>query len=68
MDIGKYNFFKGRQSIRTREALIYFQPPRFTETDRDALTDLYEGMIIFNTTASKLNVYTGSAWEVITST
>jgi hypothetical protein len=25
------------------------------------------GLIIFNTTTSKLNVYTGSAWQVITS-
>lgn len=37
-----------------------------TETERDALTGV-AGMIIFNETTSKLNFYTGSAWEVIVS-
>ena len=47
-----------------------FQPPRMTTTQRDAVTwgatsDL--GMIIFNITLVKLQVWNGSAWETVTS-
>jgi len=27
----------------------------------------YEGMIVYNATDNKINVYTGSAWEEVTS-
>jgi hypothetical protein len=37
-----------------------------TSTQRDALT-ASAGMIIFNSTTSKINVYSGSAWEEVTS-
>lgn len=39
--------------------------PRMTTTQRDALTPL-AGMLIYNTSTAKLNVYT-TAWEVIVS-
>jgi len=38
-----------------------------TTTTRDALTGVIAGSIILNTTTSKLNFYTGSAWEAVTS-
>lgn len=38
-----------------------------TTGQRDAMVSVAPGLIIFNTTTSKLNVYTGVAWEVITS-
>ena len=40
----------------------------FTEAERDALAgdDLFPRLIL-NTTTSKLNFYTGSAWEAVTS-
>jgi len=38
-----------------------------TTSTRDALTGVIAGSIILNTTTSKLNFYTGSAWEAITS-
>lgn len=38
-----------------------------TTGQRDAMVSPATGLIIFNTTTSKLNVYTGSAWQVITS-
>lgn len=41
--------------------------PRMTTTQRDAISSPAEGLIIYNLTAHKLNVYTGSAWETITS-
>lgn len=42
---------------------------KLTTTQRNALTgdDLYAGLVIFNTTTSKLNFYTGAAWEAVTS-
>ncbi len=40
--------------------------PQYTTTERNALTDVPLGKIIYNTSTNKLNVYTGS-WEAITS-
>lgn len=42
------------------------KPAQYTTTERNALT-AEEGAIIYNTTTNKLNVYTGSAWEEVTS-
>jgi len=44
-----------------------FLPPRMTSTQRDAIVSPPEGLVIYNTTTHKLNVYTGSAWEAVTS-
>lgn len=44
-----------------------FLPPRMTTTQRDAITSPPAGLMIFNTTLSKLNVYSGTAWETVTS-
>jgi hypothetical protein len=43
--------------------------PKLTTTARDALTgaDLYEGLIVYNTTTHKLNVRVAAAWEAVTS-
>lgn len=41
--------------------------PKYTTTQRDALVGMTSGMTIFNTTTSKLNFYTGAAWEAVTS-
>lgn len=41
--------------------------PALTEAQRNGLTPS-AGWIIFNTDDSKLQVYTGSGWETITST
>jgi hypothetical protein len=43
-----------------------FLPPRMTETQRDAISTPPAGLIIYNTTDSKLNLYT-SSWEEISS-
>jgi len=43
-----------------------FLPPRMTTTQRNAITSPAAGLIIYNTTTAKLNVYT-TAWEAITS-
>jgi hypothetical protein len=46
-----------------------FLPPVMTTTQRDAVTWVAgdAGMIIFNTTLVKLQVWNGSAWETVTS-
>jgi len=44
-------------------------PRSLTTAERDALpaNELEAGLMIFNTTTSKLNLYTGLAWEAVTS-
>ena len=44
-----------------------FLPPRMTTTQRDAISTPATGLIAYNTTTNKINVYTGSAWEAVTS-
>jgi len=43
-----------------------FLPPRMTTVQRDAITSPTAGLMIYNTTTNKLNVYT-TAWEAVTS-
>lgn len=42
-------------------------PRKLTTAQRDAMDTCYEGTVVYNLTTHKLNVYTGSAWEVVTS-
>ena len=44
-----------------------FLPPRMTTTQRDAIGSPATGLVVYNTTTDKLNVYTGAAWEAVTS-
>ena len=48
--------------------------PRVTTTQRDALRDgtnnsstLRSGSLIYNTSLNKMQIYTGSGWETVTS-
>jgi hypothetical protein len=41
--------------------------PNMTTTQKDAIASPAAGLMVFDTTLSKLSVYTGSAWETITS-
>ncbi len=54
---------KGTHSTST----LPFQFPSYTDTERSALSPS-AGWTIFNSDDSKLQFYTGSAWETITST
>ena len=45
---------------------VPFKYAAYTTTERDALS-VDAGTMIFNSTTAKLNFYTGSAWEAITS-
>lgn len=44
-------------------------PRSMTTTERDALpsNELEAGLMIFNTTTAKLNLYDGSSWVAVTS-
>ena len=44
-----------------------FLPPRMTTVQRDAITSVPAGLMVYNTTTNKLNFYNGSAWEAVTS-
>lgn len=44
-----------------------FMPPRMTTTQKNAISSPTAGMVVYDSTFSKLAVYTGSAWETVTS-
>lgn len=44
-----------------------FLPPRMTTTQKNAITTPAAGLMVFDTTLAKLCVYSGTAWETITS-
>jgi len=44
-----------------------FLPPRMTTTEKNAIGTPAAGLMVFDTTLSKLCVYSGTAWETITS-
>ena len=50
-----------------REINKGFRPQQVTTAQRDLLTSLYNGKIVYNVTTNKLNVYTTSGWEEIQS-
>ena len=41
--------------------------PLLTTVERDALTEVEEGTLIYNTTTGKANVRVSAAWEAVTS-
>jgi hypothetical protein len=44
-----------------------FLPPRMTTTQKNAISSPATGLMVFDTTLGKVCVYTGAAWETITS-
>ena len=44
-----------------------FLPPRMTTTQKNAIATPATGLVLYDTTLNKLAVYTGSAWETVTS-
>ena len=44
-----------------------FLPPRMSTGQRDAITSVPAGLMVYNTSTNKLNFYNGSAWEAVTS-
>jgi len=56
----------GSATLEVTSTTQGFLPPRMTTTQRDAITSPAAGLMIYNTTTAKLNVYT-TAWEAVTS-
>jgi len=52
------------QSITTTKGWL---PPRMTTAQKNAISSPAEGLIVYDLTLHKLYVYTGAAWEAITS-
>ena len=52
-------------SFKSSSTTVAFYPPVLTTTQRDAMTGLTAGAMIFNTTDGKLQVYDGSSWTSI---
>ena len=54
---------------RTTGASVDFTEPvgvkNYTTTERDALSSLSAGELIYNSTTSKLEVYNGSSWDAV---
>jgi hypothetical protein len=44
-----------------------FLPPRLTTTQKNAISSPATGLVVYDTTLNKLSVYTGAAWETVTS-
>jgi hypothetical protein len=44
-----------------------FLPPRMTTVEKTAIASPATGLVVYDTTLNKLAVYTGAAWETITS-
>jgi hypothetical protein len=44
-----------------------FLPPRMTTTEKNAIATPASGLVVYDSTLNKLAVYTGSAWETVTS-
>ena len=45
----------------------YFLPPKVSTATRNGIGGTVSGATIYNITLNKLQVYTGSAWETVTS-
>lgn len=50
--------------VSTTKGLLF---PRMTTTQKNAITTPAAGLTVFDTTLTKLCVYTGAAWETVTS-
>lgn len=44
-----------------------FLPPRMTTTQKNAISSPPAGLVVYDSTLNKLCVYTGAAWETVTS-
>lgn len=51
--------------LELRSTTQGFMPPRMTTTQRDAIVSPVEGLMIYNLTTHRLNLYDGSAWKSV---
>lgn len=62
MAIGKSSVADSKSILELHSTSKGFLPPRMTTTQRDNISSPPAGLVIFNTTANKLNQYNGAAW------
>lgn len=53
--------------LEALDARVQAWPRKLTTTQRVALEGVLEGTVVYDLTLHKLTVYTGSAWETVTS-
>lgn len=53
--------------LQINSTVAGFLPPRMTTTQKNAISSPAEGLVVYDLTLHKLCVFTGSAWETITS-
>lgn len=66
--ITKDNDSLGQTEVSLADTSLFSLLPKITTTQKDAIVSPSEGLIVYDTTLQKLCVYTGAAWETITST
>lgn len=53
--------------LDVQSTTLGFKPPVMTTVQRDAVVTPAAGLIVYNSTTNKINFYSGSAWEAVTS-
>ena len=62
----KYVSFQAAVATNNTDRPI-FEMPNYATTQRDNITSPLTGEVIYNTTTNKINFYSGSGWEAVTS-
>ena len=62
-----FNQLDNFTQTQIQSALNGIVVPNFTTTQKDALVAPVAGQVIFDTTLAKLCVYSGTAWQTVTS-
>jgi hypothetical protein len=65
--LGKIQLGTVAAGVRSAVSINGLELLSLTAAQRDALTSVTEGTLIFNTDSNKLNFYTGAGWEAVTS-
>jgi hypothetical protein len=63
-NVNQYDASAILQAVSTTKG---FLPPVMTTTQKSAISSPASGLVVFDSTLAKLCVYTGSAWETVTS-
>tara|TARA_B000000609_G_C24081933_1_gene297934 strand:- start:65 stop:310 length:246 start_codon:yes stop_codon:yes gene_type:complete len=65
MSILKVNEIRPRSTGASVDFTVPVGLKAYTTTERDALSSLSAGEVIWNTTTSKMEVYNGSSWDSV---
>ena len=65
MSILKVNEIRPRTTGASVDFTVPVGAKAYTTTQRDALSSLSAGELIYNSTTSKLEVYNGSSWDAV---